>query len=101
MNTTFFLQRLLTIAQYRHSRILLKKERRYYQRYVMKLSYHIEHLYGKNITEAIQYVEEFESRQGSRVKNGFFTKPRKALSLACADVKDVLESMKRWDGIEG
>lgn len=77
----------------------MKKERQYYYRFMLKLSYNLEHLGTKDITKAMEYVEEFEFRQGSRVKNGFFIKPRKALSLACQDARDVLKSMKRWDGV--
>lgn len=100
MDLSFFSQYLLTVARFRHSRILLKKEQRYYYRYMLKLSYNLEHLGTNNIDKALEYIDEFEFRQGSRVKDGFFIKPRKVLQLACQDSRDVLKSMERWDGVE-
>lgn len=99
MDASFFSKSLLTIAQYRHQNILLKKERSYYYRYIMKLSYNIKFLDSKDIAKAIEYVEEFKYKQAKRIRDGFFTKPKKALFLACEDTKDVLEGMRRWDGV--
>ena len=99
MDTFFLSQRLLTIAKYRHSQILFKKERLYYYRYMLKLSYNLEYLGSKDVEDALKYVEKFRNVQGRRVKNGFFIKPRKALYLACMDAEDVLHGMKRWDGV--
>src|SRR5580700_4195500 len=99
MDTFFFLKRLFVIAQYRHAHILFKKEQKYYQRYLMKLAYHIETLGTTDIDKALEYSNEFEYKQRLRIKNGFFIKPRKALGLACEDVRDVLQGMKRWEGI--
>jgi hypothetical protein len=100
MDYIFFQKHLLTIARYTHSRILFRKERLYYYKFVRKLSYHIRYLDDKNVTKAIAYVGIFEDRQERRIRNGFFIKPRKVLRLACQDVKDVLESMKRFEGTD-
>lgn len=99
MDTSFLSQRLLTIARYRHSHILLKKERLYYYRYMLKLSYNLEYLGAKDVNEALGYVQKFRDTQGRRIRDGFFIKPRKALFLACVDAQDVLQSMKRYEGV--
>lgn len=99
MDTFFLSQRLLTIARYRHSFILFKKERLYYYRYMIKLSYNLEYLGAKNIEEALRFVKKFRAGQAKRIRDGFFIKPRKALFLACMDAEDVLQSMKRYEGV--
>ena len=53
----------------------------------------------KNVTDMIKYVNNFENKQTNRIGNGFLIKPKKALNLACEDVRDVLESMKRFEGV--
>jgi hypothetical protein len=98
MDQLFFSKHLLTIARHTHSRILLKKEKLYYYRYIRKLSYHIKHLNRNNLTKAMEYVKAFECKEANRIQNGFWVRPRKVLFLACQDVKDVLKSMERWEG---
>lgn len=98
MDNSFFSQRLLTIARHTYQNICLKKDRRYYHRYVCKLSYNLEYLNTQDIDQLISFVEEFKDKQSKRIKNGIFIKPKNMLVLACRDTKDVLESMQRFDG---
>ena len=100
MDPLFLSKYLLTVAQYRYRNILSKKEKRYYYRYAMKLSYHLQYLCDSKVASALDYVNDFETKQTNRIKDGLFVKPRKALYLACADARDVLEGMRRWDGVE-
>lgn len=99
MDTFFLSQRLLTIARHRYQSIWLKKERQYYYRYMLKLSYNLEYLGAKTAVEALEYLNKFENNQSKRVKNGVMIKPKKMLELACKDARDVLQGMKRWDGV--
>ncbi len=99
MDTFFLSQRLLTIARHRHKSIYFKKERLYYYRYMLKLSYNLEYLGNPEVDKALAYVKSFEFRQSKRIRNGFFYKPKRMLALACEDARDVLEGMRRWDGV--
>jgi hypothetical protein len=93
----FFQKYLLVIAKRTYKQILSKKEALYYYKYVRKLRHNIKYLENNDVANAIAYVQGFEDKQGRRVRNGVLARPRKALSLACRDVRDVLEGMKRWE----
>jgi len=99
MDTKFFSRHLLTIAKHNHKYIPFRKERLYYYRFIRKLNYHIIYFCSKNVTDMVKYVNNFENKQTNRIGNGFLIKPKKALNLACEDVRDVLESMKRFEGV--
>lgn len=99
MDFAFFQSRLHVITRHRYTQLLVREERPYYYRYVMKLLYHIKYLKTKEIDEAVAYVNEFEDKQANRIKNGFFVKPKNMVELACKDVRDVLQAMKRWEGM--
>jgi hypothetical protein len=99
MNTSFLSQRLLTTARYQHKFIPFKKDRLYYYKYMKMLGYNLAYLGAKDVDQAIQFVKSFETEQTNRIKNGFFTKPKKMVELVCRDAVDVLEGMQRWDGV--
>jgi hypothetical protein len=99
MDTSFFSQHLLTIARYRYPQLLFAKERLYYYLYVRKLNCHIISFGSRNVKENLEYVQDFEYKQSQRIKNGWLIKPKKMLALACRDTKDVLQSMKRFEGV--
>lgn len=98
METFFLSKSLLTVAKYRRQNILFEKERLYYYRYMLKLSYNLEYLGTTEIDECLEYVKSFEAKQSKRIKNGLFFKPKKMLGLVCRDAEDVLQGMRRWDG---
>lgn len=103
MDRDFFSKRLFSIAFYQYQYIPFKIERLYYFKYIRKLRYHLITLGydGKNdVDKALSYIHAFEDRESRRIKNGFICKPKKALHLACSDAKDVVESMRRYEGIE-
>lgn len=99
MDLILFQERLTTIAKHRYSQLLMKEERPYYFRYIMKLNYHIKYLQNKEIDKAMEYVNDFEDKQTKRIKDGMFVRPRNMVKLACKDARDVLQAMKRWEGL--
>jgi hypothetical protein len=99
----FFSNRLHTIASYQYGYIGLKSEQKYYFRYVKKLRYKLLTLGYNGISEvnrALNLIKSFEEKEQYRVKNGLLCKPRKALEQACEDCRDVMESMRRYEGVE-
>lgn len=78
---------------------MFKKEKQYYYRYMLKLSYNLEYLGTTEIDKCLEYVKQFRFKQSNRASNGFFIKPKRMLELACRDAEDVLHGMKRWDGV--
>ena len=101
MDNDFFSKHLLTIARETYVHILFKKERLYYYKYIRKLRYHVIHLSDRSVDNALGYVDAFEYTQSKRIKNGVFVKPKKMLALACKDVRDVVKSMRRFEGVYG
>ena len=102
MDIQFFSKRLLVIAKYRHHGIWLRRERLYYFKYIRKLNNHLKTLgYSgvEDISRAMNYIRVFEKKEAKRVRNGFFSKPGRILELACADTIDVLNGMKRFEGV--
>jgi putative IMPACT (imprinted ancient) family translation regulator len=53
-----------------------------------------------DVNKALQFIGQFEKKETGRAKNGFFYKPKKALAQACEDCRDVMESMRRYEGVE-
>jgi hypothetical protein len=54
---------------------------------------------NEDVNKALQFINQFEKKEIKRVKNGFFYKPSKALIQACRDCRDVMESMKIYEGV--
>ena len=104
MDIQFFSKRLLVIARYRHQGLWLRREKLYYFKYIRKLNNHLKTLGysgAEDITKAMNYIRVFEKKESKRVRNGFFSKPSRILGLACADTRDVLNGMKRFEGVCG
>jgi hypothetical protein len=104
MDRNFLEERMYVIGNYQKGRIKHQKDREYYLAYLNKITYKIMGLACinyKNATDLLpQYIEDFLRRESRQVKNGLFTRPKEMLYLACRDANDVVNSMRRWDGVE-
>lgn len=99
MDMQFFLKYVDSIAKYRKTQFSIKKEKVYYQKYIGKLKDRLVWLNCNNIDNFIFWVKVFRLNESSKIKNGLFVKPKNSLKLACGDVIEVLEAMRRFEGV--
>jgi hypothetical protein len=99
MDKEFFRQRLLVISQYQKNKIVRPKEQEYYMAYVNKLyTIMLSQPSANDLND--RDIDYFERKEGFLIKNRLFCNAKNMLHLAYRDVNDVVNSMKRWDGVQ-
>jgi hypothetical protein len=104
MNHNFLAERMKVISEYQRSKISTKKDGDYYIAYINKLT-------SKLVVQActidedilahlLDYITNFERFEYPKIRNGIFHKPKDAFRLACQDARDVVNSMRRWEGVQ-
>jgi hypothetical protein len=101
MDCEFLNKRLNVITQRQCSVMSSKKAKEYYLAYAKKLSDKLRNT-NRNTEQLLGYIDTFKRVELLRM--GFhldiFITRELLLETVCQDFKDVVKSMRRWDGIE-
>jgi len=97
MDKEFLQGRLHTIAKYRLSSIGNRTEREIYWAHIQGLTNACWNSW-MDINDALNYIDNLLTNGKLNAKFGFFVRKLYMLELACKDTKDVVSSMKRWEG---
>ena len=94
----FFSQRLKTVTSYQNSLMYHNCYSLLYKKYINTIEMHLS--YGNlTVDKALSIIVLFQKEQ-SKYRQSFWPRQQRVLEQACRDARDVVESMRRFEGVQ-
>lgn len=103
MDKQFLVERMNVIRDHQIKTLDTQQNKVYYRCYFNKLVSKLivsPYIGWDSCTDILlTQADRFEIQEFKYTKNNFFSSSRNMLGLACRNVKDVISSMRRWEGV--